>query len=813
MTTGKVTNYITQVLITVLGTLGIIGTIYDGMSYMRTVSEYILCVLVMLMLSALWIGVTSYASKTVVVISALIPVVAGLILLVTGTVKSGVCSIINEIIYTINYERGQSYGLLLWSEYDEGAMKVTLWLAGIYILMLVGYNVSRIRSMCLSLLHVLAIIAVLVTFNVIPSYVSIVLCMMYVFGVSALRPGVDYSGAAVSLMSVTLALSIVLGCIVNEDTYEKPEYFDSIRDLTDGLFEGGDNFIQSIGRNDDESIKTGNGLSDDGRLGDVDKVSYNNSVVMKLTTTDIGKRQYIAINYGTRYMNYLNSWKMVSADADSVKTEQTYKLLTMLEGSPKMRSYVFGDDKSVSTHMKGCKYSYKDYVAKSGSKSGKGLLYYVDETYFSKFYELANGNVEFNNLSIEQSTDLNEYISLASKLSSDASYSCSSIDAETYAMLKEVYADLEDMTDGNAPYETLYKVKKIRDFVTSNYEYTLTPGRIPEGEQFLSYFLKENKKGYCTYFATAGAMLLRAAGVSARYVEGYVLEPEEIRAGERTVITDTWEKDLKDINKGQVGVTATSNGYEVVVKDTAAHAWVEVYIEGYGWMPVEFTPGYDNGGIGGTNNNEQSTKSDGMEDGTAESGSYDGSEDSETVEGESGNPATDESGTGTVAATDDESEGGEAKADRDSSWAAKLKNSADVIFMVAVCVIILVLLVIAVIRYVRRLREVAAIYGSDDIIMMYSYLERILGKLGYHRPESMTYESYARYLQQNNEVFMLYDFSRITEVALKVRFGGDTEYIDDDVKKACRDISRIREDIIGIQPVIMRFRLKYIYML
>lgn len=810
MTTGKVINYITQVLITVLGTLGIIGTIYDGMSYTRTVSEYILCVLVMMMLSVLWIGVTSYASKTVVVVSALIPVVAGLILLVTGTVKSGVCSIINEIIYTINYERGQSYGLLLWSEYDEGAMKVTLWLAGIYILMLVGYNVSRIRSMCMSLLHVLAIIAVLVTFNVIPSYVSIVLCMMYVFGVSALRPGVDYSGAAVSLMSVTLALSIVLGCIVNEDTYEKPEYFDSIRDLTDGLFEGGDNFIQSIGRNDDESIKTGNGLSDDGRLGDVDEVSYNNSVVMKLTTTDIGKRQYIAINYGTRYMNYLNSWKMVSADADSVKTEQTYKLLTMLEGSPKMRSYVFGDDKSVSTHMKGCKYSYKDYVAKSGSKSGKGLLYYVDETYFSKFYELANGNVVFNNLSIEQSTDLNEYISLASKLSSDASYSCSSIDAETYAMLKEVYADLEDMTDGNAPYETLYKVKKIRDFVTSNYEYTLTPGRIPEGEQFLSYFLKENKKGYCTYFATAGAMLLRAAGVSARYVEGYVLEPEEIRAGERTVITDTWEKDLKDINKGQVGVTATSNGYEVVVKDTAAHAWVEVYIEGYGWMPVEFTPGYDNGGIGGTNNNEQPTESDGMEDGTAESGSYDGSE---TVEGESGNPATDESGTGAVAATDDESEGGESKVDRDSSGAAKLKNSADVIFMAAVCVIILVLLVIAVIRYVRRLREVAAIYGSDDIIMMYSYLERILGKLGYHRPESMTYESYARYLQKNNEVFMLYDFSRITEVALKVRFGGDTEYIDDDVRKACRDISRIREDIIGIQPVIMRFRLKYIYML
>ena len=44
----------------------------------------------------------------------------------------------------------------------------------------------------------------------------------------------------------------------------------------------------------------------------------------------------------------------------------------------------------------------------------------------------------------------------------------------------------------------------------------------------MEYFLTENKKGYCMHFASAGVLLLRAAGVPARYVEGYVVNEGDI---------------------------------------------------------------------------------------------------------------------------------------------------------------------------------------------------------------------------------------------------------------------------------------------
>lgn len=85
--------------------------------------------------------------------------------------------------------------------------------------------------------------------------------------------------------------------------------------------------------------------------------------------------------------------------------------------------------------------------------------------------------------------------------------------------------------------------------------------RATETGDDIDRFLFDSGEGYCVHFATAMVLLLRAEGIPARYIEGYL--------GKFT------EKD--------------ENG-QYIVSSADAHAWVEAYIEGFGWVPMEPTP-------------------------------------------------------------------------------------------------------------------------------------------------------------------------------------------------------------------------------
>lgn len=78
------------------------------------------------------------------------------------------------------------------------------------------------------------------------------------------------------------------------------------------------------------------------------------------------------------------------------------------------------------------------------------------------------------------------------------------------------------------------KVLAISDFLWKNYKYSLDVSYVPEDKDFVDYFLFEEKKGYCTYFATAAAVLSRMEGVPTRYIEGYRM-PSDARNGVYTV--------------------------------------------------------------------------------------------------------------------------------------------------------------------------------------------------------------------------------------------------------------------------------------
>ncbi|GGH38718.1 transglutaminase-like domain-containing protein [Paenibacillus segetis] len=107
-------------------------------------------------------------------------------------------------------------------------------------------------------------------------------------------------------------------------------------------------------------------------------------------------------------------------------------------------------------------------------------------------------------------------------------------------------------------------VLAVMNYLESNYTYSLTSNIPSAGDDFVDHFLFEARSGYCDHFSTSMAVLLRSAGIPTRWVKGFA----------------PGEPNKQD-----------SRLYNVSYAD--AHAWVEVYFPGEGWVPFDPTPGFD----------------------------------------------------------------------------------------------------------------------------------------------------------------------------------------------------------------------------
>jgi transglutaminase-like putative cysteine protease len=108
---------------------------------------------------------------------------------------------------------------------------------------------------------------------------------------------------------------------------------------------------------------------------------------------------------------------------------------------------------------------------------------------------------------------------------------------------------------GDAPAAIVGDV--LRMFREQPFEYTMQPPRLADNA--VDEFLFETRKGFCEHYASAFTVLMRAAGIPARVVTGY-----------------------------QGGSFNPYGGY-LLVRQSDAHAWAEVWIDGEGWVRVDPT--------------------------------------------------------------------------------------------------------------------------------------------------------------------------------------------------------------------------------
>ena len=100
---------------------------------------------------------------------------------------------------------------------------------------------------------------------------------------------------------------------------------------------------------------------------------------------------------------------------------------------------------------------------------------------------------------------------------------------------------------------------KIAEYVMSLANYSVQYNtELDNAENVPIAFIEEYKEGICKHFATVGTLLFRALGIPARYVTGYMTE----------TVANEW----------------------VQLTNYDAHAWVEVYVDGFGWKNIEVTP-------------------------------------------------------------------------------------------------------------------------------------------------------------------------------------------------------------------------------
>ncbi len=103
------------------------------------------------------------------------------------------------------------------------------------------------------------------------------------------------------------------------------------------------------------------------------------------------------------------------------------------------------------------------------------------------------------------------------------------------------------------------KIRAVTHYFRSNYTYQYGI-QIPSRQDPLSYFLTERPPAHCEYFASGAVIMLRLAGVPARYVTGFVVTEKN-----------------------------TSGGYWIA-RNRDAHAWAEAWDDQRGWVTVEATP-------------------------------------------------------------------------------------------------------------------------------------------------------------------------------------------------------------------------------
>lgn len=398
---------------------------------------------------------------------------------------------------------------------------------------------------------------------------------LWLFSIIGRREGHEYEemlagdlAIIIRVIPIVIVVAIIWGETISDGQYEKPVFLKNAEDTARHTV----SLLRYGGERD-----TG---MPQGRLYKADELKLSEDEILRVTMQEPDS-YYLRGFVGGTYED--NRWTEVSSQKLSQYTDMFYWLhqngfygYTQLSKAAeqeyrKVNSY----ELNIENTGGNSKYLYAPYETSSETEGldpkatgdsaikAKGLFgdreysLMVKKNQVTRFPQIASA--------LSRSDGQSEYIRDESYYNDFVYSNYMDVPEDIRTLLIE-YLGEYDIAAGQIHFDYQMAKQNITYFMTNKVEYDEKVGKIGRDKDFIVGFLSDTKKGYSIHYASAAAMMFRYYGIPARYVEGYLITKD-------------------DAAKAAAGDT-------VILDGTHAHAWVEYYHDGVGWLPFEVTPSY-----------------------------------------------------------------------------------------------------------------------------------------------------------------------------------------------------------------------------
>lgn len=697
-------NLILRIIVTYLGTRGTASVLinvtdkYAGLGLIVVMSA---------LFSVLYTILFSYYGKhsRIIKICGSVGVIALYSVVNLSNITEGFENIVNLFMQSMSSDPEYEYSVV-----GNGGIAAAVILVTMIMAVLAAWEVNIRPNMLIALIIILPLPGIFIAAALVPDLISVIACVLFTFDSMALGEKTKRNNNARFMIILSFIAAFVLIFAYPQTNYKRIAFFEETRVMVNDMAYNilGIDLDGNSGTDDDETQRQEASVGvGTGKVGQVDELYYNDKVVGKYTTIANGNIQYISLFKARVYED--NNW---TRWLDTREREYSYESATFEFANALIKQKSISldeDEQQLAKRFKMYSPSFTDNYGAHPQFDGP-YKFYIKNGNLSAYQEMGELMKKYRTNAVFQSYD------------NFVKQSYLDVPAEDRMVVEDLFGKIElsDMTD------KIDYINYVVSYLRKNYKYTMKPGKVPEGRSVVDYFLKDNKKGYCTYFATSAAIILRSAGIPTRYCAGYVVDTRLLGGADEETY-QTFE-----------------------VSDNSAHAWVEVYIDGYGWSVVDPTPGYG--------------EEYGAEEASTNSVTVESDRQMETDISETERETVDSSIYGNVQETTIDKKNIPIKFPQNGAMHAAF------IITAAVMSAIIILIIICISRIVSRHRLLYAA-DSEKLINMYEYLEKLLEFSGFKRDADMDYQDYIYDIVASEKELQGIGLEKAVQIILAVRFG------------------------------------------